>query len=205
MRIIITQRSDYHSSYSERRDALDRNWYDTVRRLLGQRAILFPTPNDPSQVAAFLDVIAPQGMVLTGGNDLASFVRGHNVDPDRDTLEEALLTYAAERNLPVLAVCRGFQFLNNYCGGVAVAVQGHVTPAHEIDHDHGSMSVNSYHTHAIAPGELAPDLAPLAWDRQGNVEAARHAHHPWLGIMWHPERVQPGPEADLWLMAQLPR
>ena len=43
------------------------------------------------------------------------------------------------------------------------------------------------------------------WDRQGNVEAARHAHHPWLGIMWHPERVQPGPEADCWLIAQLPR
>lgn len=205
MRIIITQRSDDHGSYTERRDGLDRNWYAAARRLFGSQVTLFPAPNDPDQSASFLYVIAPQGILLTGGNDLVSFAQGDNVEPDRDVLERALLNYAAERNLPVLAVCRGFQFLNDYCGGAASSVQGHVTPAHEIDHEHGSMSVNSYHTHAIAPDELASDLTPLAWDRQGNVEAARHAHHPWLGIMWHPERVQPGPEADRWLMAQLRR
>lgn len=205
MRIIITQRSDDHGSYNERRDGLDRNWYATARRLFGPHVTLFSAPNDPEQSAAFLDVIAPQGILLTGGNDLVSFAQGQNVEPDRDALERALLTHAAEQNLAVLAVCRGFQFVNEYCGGTATSVQGHVTPAHDLTHEQGAMSVNSYHTHAIAPAGLAPDLEALAWDHQGNVEAARHAHRPWLGIMWHPERAQPGPDADRWLSEHLPR
>ena len=48
--------------------------------------------------------------------------------------------------------------------------------------------VNSYHNYAIRGVNLGNQLEPLAVDRDGNVELAKHENLNVLGIMWHPER-----------------
>ena len=191
MKIAITQRVDSHATYAERRDGLDQSWFKTVRDLFGPQVVLFPVPNDRQQISAFMKSLEPQGIILTGGNDLAATINGHNIDPERDAVESLLLTYAAPQDLSVLAVCRGFQFLNAHFGGQTVAIEGHVGTAHALYTDvGGNLQVNSFHTQAIQADNLASELAPIAWDEAGHIEAAYHRNLPWLGVMWHPERTR---------------
>src|SRR5262249_59814216 len=64
------------------------------------------------------------GLLLSGGADMdrqryeaSLHPRTGAPRPDRDTWELALLDVALERDLPVLAVCRGMQVLNVALGG----------------------------------------------------------------------------------------
>ena len=64
------------------------------------------------------------GILLTGGGDIAierfdgePHPRVEGVDPDRDTLELALVQAAAESGKPFLGICRGFQVVNVALGG----------------------------------------------------------------------------------------
>ena len=63
------------------------------------------------------------GLVLAGGSDIDPAVYGAprhpktgKPDHDRDSLEAALLREALERDVPVLAICRGLQLLNAVLG-----------------------------------------------------------------------------------------
>src|SRR5439155_4631215 len=67
---------------------------------------------------------ALDGLLLSGGSDLDPSLYGADAHPatagiraDRDNGELALLKTALERDLPVLAVCRGSQVLNVALGG----------------------------------------------------------------------------------------
>jgi putative glutamine amidotransferase len=64
------------------------------------------------------------GLLFSGGSDLDPELYGqdahpatNNVVPERDRGEIALLRAALERDMPVLAVCRGSQVLNVALGG----------------------------------------------------------------------------------------
>src|SRR5689334_20764186 len=81
----------------------------------GGRPLLVP-PSDDS-VEETLDVL--DGIVFSGGSDLDPGMYGHEPHPEtkgvveeRDRGELALLQAALERDMPVLAVCRGSQILN---------------------------------------------------------------------------------------------
>src|SRR5204863_5687689 len=86
----------------------------------GGRALLVP----PSEEAVEETLDALDGLILSGGSDLEpSLYDAHphpetnNVRPERDRAELALLTAALERDLPVLAICRGVEVLNVVRGG----------------------------------------------------------------------------------------
>ena len=64
------------------------------------------------------------GLLLTGGGDLAPRYLGETphprlgtVEPERDVLEWALIGHALSRGLPVLGICRGSQMLAARAGG----------------------------------------------------------------------------------------
>ena len=68
-----------------------------------------------------------EGLLLTGGEDVAPTRYGEtphpsvvDVDEARDTFEAALVGAARSRNLPLFAICRGIQVLNVACGGTLV-------------------------------------------------------------------------------------
>src|SRR2546430_5633482 len=86
----------------------------------GGRPLLIPPSDDG--LAETLDVL--DGLVLSGGSDLDPGMYGHEPHPqtkgvheERDRAEMALLHGALERDLPLLAVCRGSQILNVGLGG----------------------------------------------------------------------------------------
>lgn len=162
-------------------------------------------------------------LMLTGGVDVDPSVYGaerhvkvKETEPGRDAMELACLRAALERDIPVLAICRGHQVLNVGFGG---ALLQHVeSGAHRADFkapgapsrwhaleiepdtrlsgilEARAVHVNSRHHQAVTPDVLAPGLRPVAYaaDHGGTlIEGLESDHHAWVvGVQWHPERPE---------------
>ena len=200
-RLGITQRVENVRHYSERRDCLDQRWA-TVALHLGY--VPLPLPNiAEDQVPQLLDNLQLDGVLLSGGNSIASLEpNSADAAPERDNFESALIEQTIERNLPLIGVCRGMQMINFKLGGRLVPISGHVAVRHSIK-PIGDLpipeTVNSFHNWAIPRDGLAPELSPLALDSADNVEAFECAEKKLLGIMWHPERESPISSLDVQL------
>jgi putative glutamine amidotransferase len=178
----------------------------------GQAVVLAPGSAAVRSAAARL---APcVGLLLTGGGDVSPALYGgepgagcDEADPLRDACELALLAAAAERDLPVLAICHGMQLLNVARGGSLrqrLAPDGagrHGTREtyvrHPVSLRAGSRlaaavacerleACSSHHQQAVA--RLGDGLAAAGWSDDGLVEAVEDAGARWLvGVQWHPE------------------
>lgn len=195
-RVGITQRQMYLADRDEWRDALDTRLAALVWSLG-----LCPVPlaNAVPDVAAYLDALRIDAVLVSGGDDLGA-------TPQRDAFERVMLDEAGRRGLPVLGICRGLQLMNDVCGGSLVKVEGHVSTRHALSGEgfDAERTVNSFHAHGILPETLGAELEPLAKAPDGSVEAVRHRRFPWTGIMWHPEREESlHPSDRLLLLAAL--
>ena len=194
--------------------------YDYVRAVerAGGRAVLVPPSEDG--VEEILDAL--DGLIFSGGNDMEPDHYGAEThpttlgtNPARDRGELALLTAALERDLPVLAVCRGFEVLNVARGGDLVQhlpdVVGHeehraivgqfsehavrVDPSSRIGEVDGV--VKSHHHQGV--GRIGEGLREVAWAEDGTVEGLEDPDKRFLvGVLWHPEAGE-----DLRLFEQL--
>ncbi len=97
---------------------LAMNYVSQVTAAGGVPVLLPPVPG----IAGALDGL--DALVLSGGADIdpagygaAPHPRTGPVEPGRDAAEFALMAGAADRGLPVLAICRGLQILNVSRGG----------------------------------------------------------------------------------------
>ena len=97
------------------------DYRQSVLHVGGEVRVLDPA-TDLAAAIAGLD-----GVMLTGGGDVDPAKYGETphatmdaAEPGRDTFELALVTLARERQLPLLAICRGIQVLNVACGGTLV-------------------------------------------------------------------------------------
>jgi putative glutamine amidotransferase len=176
----------------------------------GGRALLVP----PSEEAVDETLDALDGLLLSGGSDIDPSLYGAEAHretdgtrAERDRAELALLRAALERDMPVLAVCRGSQMLNVARGGDLVQHLPDVvgderhkqTPGVFADHDVeveresrlGALvgdraPVKSHHHQGF--GRVGDGLREVAWADDGTLEAvedqsARFA----VGVLWHPE------------------
>ena len=163
------------------------------------------------------------GLLLMGGVDVNpkryEQARDPNTRPsedDRDAHELGLLSDALAHDLPVLAVCRGFQLLNVALGG---SLQQHIADdSHRARNDTSAwhevivsdkasrlagayegedrLRVNSRHHQGVTAPVLAGALRCVASSHDAYVEAAESAAHRWaVGVQWHPERPEMRPDA----------
>ena len=183
--------------------------YEYVRAVerAGGRAMLVPPDDDG--IDEVLDVL--DGLIFSGGNALEPSVYGADAhaatggtNPTRDRGELALLEAALDRDLPVLAICRGFEVLNVVRGGDIVQhlpeVVGHeehretvgefsehavrVDPSSRIGEVRGP--VMSHHHQGI--GRVGEGLREVAWAEDGTVEGIEDPQKPFVvGVLWHPE------------------
>lgn len=190
----------------------------------GARPLLLPpqrrSPGGPG-AGADSAVGALDALVLVGGGDLDPATYGGpdhadlgGVDPARDESETALLAAALDRDLPVLAICRGVQLLNVHLGGSLVPhlpdLVGHcghqpaagefaevdvvTVPGTRIAAVLGDRdTVRCSHHQAIA--RLAPDLTVTArsvepTEADGVIEAVELDSRRFVvGVQWHPEEA----------------
>jgi gamma-glutamyl-gamma-aminobutyrate hydrolase PuuD len=176
----------------------------------GGRPLLIPPIEDA--IEETLDVI--HGLVLSGGADIDPEHYGGErhpettvTQPDRDRAEMALLEAALERELPVLAICRGMQILNVVHGGDLhqhlPELLGHekhrevpgTFSLHDVRLERGSRIAavigeratvhSSHHQGLDAVGEA---IRPVGWAEDGSIEAIEDpAHRFAIGVLWHPE------------------
>ncbi|BBP43109.1 gamma-glutamyl-gamma-aminobutyrate hydrolase family protein [Thiosulfativibrio zosterae] len=182
-RIGISQRRDDVPNRNETRDSLDVIWSSLLWRL---NIIPIPLCSEIQDHLSYLAALNLDGFILSGGNDIGE-------SPKRDHLENSILDYSKAKNLPVLGVCRGMQYINFYQGGSLINIGGHVATQHSKlvggwVSQNSINYVNSFHNYAVTDQTIGEQLEPLAHTEDGVVEALQHKHHPWLGIMWHPER-----------------
>jgi putative glutamine amidotransferase len=198
--VAVSQRVVVDPPHGERRDALDQrllNWL----ALLGAQPV--PIPNHPPTATALLERLAIQSVVLTGGNDLAAL--GGDA-PERDTTEFLLASHAERHCMPLLGLCRGFQFLVHRDGGQLQRGSGHAGTRHVLEPASlrwgPPRQVNSFHDFLV---ERLPDSwEPIGRAADGAVEAALCKERGWLGLMWHPEREAAPDQVDLrWARACL--
>ncbi|GAA4948170.1 gamma-glutamyl-gamma-aminobutyrate hydrolase family protein [Actinoplanes utahensis] len=181
--------------------------YAEAVRLGGGRAVLLPPDDLDADVLERLD-----GLVLAGGPDLEPSLYGQETGrytvthPERDTAELLLLRAALDRDMPVLAVCRGMQLLTVAAGG---ALHQHLPDVlgHEKHRPgpgvYGSQSagfapgsriatlmgddttINCFHHQGVAdPGSLTV----TGWAEDGLPEAVEDTRRRFvLGVQWHPE------------------
>jgi putative glutamine amidotransferase len=184
-----------------------------------------------SCTSASLDVLEHvHGLVLTGGADVSPARYGeephptvYGVSDERDQVELDLINAALDRNVPILAICRGMQLLNVALGGSLIQ---HIEPGNGDHHaawDHdpdalvhqvsftngslaastygGSCAVNSLHHQAL--GRLGTGLVATGFASDGTVEAAELPGRPVLAVQWHPELVVAHPDpAFSWIVTQ---
>jgi putative glutamine amidotransferase len=160
------------------------------------------------------------GLVLTGGADVEPARYGAQPhertvpSPRRDESEFALVEVALERDIPMLAICRGLEVLNVALGGSlvqhlpeVVGHDGHLpVPNQFAEHaviltrgDGASTveRVHSYHHQAVE--RLGEGLSVWACALDGTIEGVRDGDASWVyGVQWHPEAGQ-----DRWLFSGL--
>ena len=157
------------------------------------------------------------GLVLTGGEDVdpawydaARSPLTVQVDRERDLFELALFAAARQRELPILAICRGIQVVNVALGGTLYqdlpterpGAVNHSPMGARTDRTHAvrlapgslaaqalggtSLRVNSFHHQGIR--DLAPALVASGWSEDDLVEAVEGRDGSWiLAVQWHPE------------------
>ena len=214
MIIGITQRVVINQ-FGERQDAIDQRWFQLAKML---QVTLLPIPNVLEDPISYLKTFFVEGVIFSGGNDVAidslglEEQRKLNLAPDRDRTEELILNYVIEKNLPLLGVCRGAQFINVcFKGGlVALNADEHVAKDHQIfwrrndfiELNEPSFTVNSFHNFGINHHTLSKHCIPLAVTENGEIEAFHHNSAPVLGLLWHPERYTQHTPHDLRIISQ---
>jgi putative glutamine amidotransferase len=186
--VAVTQRVDLVVDYQERRDALDQRW---CRFLSTCGLIPLVIPNHSESAAKLLASVSVHGVLLTGGGDLAEY---GGVSPERDCVEKQLMDFAIQKNVPLLGVCRGMQFIQSFFGIKLEKVSGHVTRQQEIVMNGRREVVNSYH--CWGSRQSVDEIEVWARSSDDVVKAIRHIELPIQGIMWHPERIEPFSSRD---------
>ncbi len=187
----------------------------------GGTPLLIPPCADASVLLSTLDGI--DGLLLTGGADLNPLFQGEQPQPrlgginaERDLPELLLTRLAANRQMPILGICRGIQTMAMALGGrVAQHIDTSIkhsqdadrhVATHTVNVGQGStlyniysgsefftlhsllftLPVNSFHHQAVA--DPGPHFCAVATAPEGIIEAIESSEHkPMLGVQWHPE------------------
>jgi putative glutamine amidotransferase len=180
-----------------------------IERAGGRPLVIPPSEGAIEETLSVLD-----GILFSGGSDLDPALYDAEAHPEtqgvheaRDRAEMALLAAALERDMPVLAVCRGSQVLNVARGGDLVQhlpeVLGHEehkhTPGKYSDHDvtlepdtrvggilGDRAPVKSHHHQGF--GRIGEGLREAGYAEDGTVEALEDPSKRFaVGVLWHPE------------------
>lgn len=212
------------ASYSNGRSSVGDTYVRAVLQSGGMPYII-PVITDPAVLRSLVSKL--DGLLMIGGEDLNPLwykeephPRLGGVNSERDLYDLKLIKLATDRNIPVLGICRGEQLLNVAFGGALIQDintqvessikhkqnQAAITPSHTIHLSPNSclaqilgtdsLLVNSFHHQSV--GRLAPGFKPVAYAKDGIVEAIEAwPDRPFWGVQWHPESLYCGGDSSM--------
>ncbi len=178
--------------------------------------LVIPPSEDLSILPNLLDSL--DGILLSGGADVNPLFLGeepvrelHNINPYRDRQELMIVKMAADRQIPILGICRGIQVMTAALGGklyqdIYSQAEGKLIKhsqdldrsyaSHTVKIEEGSLlaevmgttvlPVNSFHHQAVK--EPAPGFKVCARSNDGIIEAVESTEYKsMIGVQWHPE------------------
>ena len=186
--------------------------------------LVTPENSGPLPTDQLMDGVG--GLMLCGGPDVDPSFYGDLPDPEAglqlclplDELEFRLLDYALDRDMPVLAICRGMQLLNVAFGGRLIQDlpehraewngEDWESKVHSICLSPGSKAaaiigsagffrVNSRHHQGLKEAQRAPRLMTTAYSvEEGLIEGLESPEHSWvIGVQCHAERQDEVPRS----------
>lgn len=200
------------TSLNDGEQRLDRRYVLAIERA-GGLPLIVPMLETDEAADAFADLL--DGLVVTGGPAVTDGLVGTLPDEIDETAEARLASdkrvlnaFRAARR-PVLGICYGMQLGNALAGGTLYAdVQAQLAGAaahsqkrggtdHGVTFEPGShlhrvlaratVSVNTRHLQAIETPGRGLRVAARAPD--GVIEAVESEDGSFLGVQWHPERM----------------
>jgi putative glutamine amidotransferase len=202
---------------AQRSAVLPHRYVEQLERAGAVVVVLPPRPDaDDALAAAVLERL--DGLVIAGGADVQAdrydaqpHATSQAPRPDRDEWELALARASAERDLPVLGICRGMQVMavaagatldqhlpdlvghDAHCPRPGEYTSHHVAPAEgtRLAQLLGTepIDVPTYHHQAVRPESLSGSAyRPAAWHADGTLEAMEDPASGFrLAVQWHPE------------------
>lgn len=182
----------------------------------GGTPLIIPPYDESEALQNTLDHI--DGLLLTGGGDINPLFLGEEplkqlggINHRRDRQELLLTRLAADRQIPILGICRGIQIMTAALGGTLyqdiysqtdASVKHNQNldrsyPSHTVSLKEGSilrsifenmetLPVNSFHHQAVK--EPAPGFNVCAQANDGIIEAVESTEYKsMIGVQWHPE------------------
>ena len=201
-------------NYDTGKCTLLEGYYRSVLEV-GGTPLIIPPCDDTDMMVSLLDRV--DALILSGGGDINPLYLGEEplrelggINPARDWHELMLVRLAANRQIPILGICRGIQVMTAALGGKlhqdiyreasATLKHSQDTERHVCSHTvriaSGSLlhrilgtemlPVNSFHHQAVK--EAAPGFAATAYSADGIIEAMESTQHKsMIGVQWHPE------------------
>lgn len=188
------------------------SYEDALRTAGAEPVLIHPGETAPAGIA---------GLLLMGGADINPALyhqtrarESEMAEDARDELECALIAEFLQRDIPILAICRGMQILNVQHGGSLIqhlqtsakhrrrGIEDKGAPIHKVHVAHGTklahivgepetVDVNSRHHQAVdRPGS---GLIVSARDPEdGTIEAVERPDKRFvIAVQWHPEDQAP--------------
>ena len=183
----------------------------------GGTPLIIPPYEEDEALQNTLDCI--DGLLLTGGGDINPlFLKEEplrqvgGINHRRDKQELLITRLAADRQIPILGICRGIQIMTAALGGKLYQDIYSQTdtpcikhsqeldrsyPSHTVSIKEGStlrsifgnidkLPVNSFHHQAVK--EVAPGFRICAQANDGIIEAIESTEYKsMIGVQWHPE------------------
>lgn len=201
-------------NYDSGKCTLLEGYYRSVLEA-GGTPLVIPAFDDTDALASVLDHV--DALILSGGGDINPLYLNEepirelsSINPARDRQELLLVRLAANRQIPILGICRGIQVMTAALGGVLyqdIYKEASATLKHSQETDRHiathsiriasssrlaaifgatNLHVNSFHHQAVK--EAAPGFAVTAVSPDGLIEAVESTEHKsMIGVQWHPE------------------
>lgn len=186
----------------------------------GGAPVLIPVQTDLDTLSSIVSGL--DGLLMSGGGDINPlYVEEEpvpalqDVDTFRDEYDLILTRLAANRQIPLMGICRGHQIINVAFGGSIyqdihtqtdrkLIKHSQKMPREQVSHtvrltdarmkelfNDDTTEVNSFHHQSVH--EVAPEFIETAQSPDGLNEAIRHSEKEIFSVQWHPEALATRP------------